>query len=559
MVVNNSAYDTDSPCVVFGGDQCEENKLRGCLDTCVEEDEDEHSGSSCEMNETLSPGSSDVVCDKNEVGESHCVDENEECEEPVLGETKLEKQESSGLSEIEMMKERFSKLLLGEDMSGCGNGVCTALAISNAITNLCATLFGQIWRLEPLRPEKKSMWRREMEWLLCVSDYIVELIPSWQTYPDGSKLEVMTSRPRSDLYVNLPALRKLDNMLLEILDSFEKMEFWYVDQGIQALETDSSPSFGKVAPRQKEKWWLPVPRVPTGGLSENARKHLQNKRDATNQILKASMAINSITLADMDVPESYMEALPKNAKGSLGDLIHRYISSEHFSPECLLDCLDLSSEHQALEIANRVEASIYIWRRKNNTKPPTHMMSRSFSKSSWDKVKDLVADADKRETLADRAESLLLCLRQRFPALPQTTLDMSKIQYNKDVGKSILESYSRVLESLAFNIAARIDDLLYVDDLTKHSDKLSSISNRDIVSKTIVGKPYTLHTATTPYRTAFTTPSLSPGRLDSPKKVLTDYIAIDPKGKNYASQVVRSNSFSGRTREALQKMGLAPS
>ncbi|GJU36049.1 Rop guanine nucleotide exchange factor 7-like protein [Tanacetum coccineum] len=44
---------------------------------------------------------------------------------------------------------------------------------------------------------------------------------------------------------------------------------------------------------------------------------------------------------------------------------------------------------------------------------------------------DLVADADKRETLADRAESLLLCLRQRFPALPQTTLDMSKIQYNK--------------------------------------------------------------------------------------------------------------------------------
>lgn len=39
--------------------------------------------------------------------------------------------------ETEMMKERFSKLLLGEDMSGCGNGVCTALAISNAITNLC--------------------------------------------------------------------------------------------------------------------------------------------------------------------------------------------------------------------------------------------------------------------------------------------------------------------------------------------------------------------------------------------------------------------------------------
>lgn len=95
------------------------------------------------------------------------------------------------------------------------------------------------------------------------------------------------------------------------MDSFEKMEFWYVDQGIQALETDGSSSLCKVVPRQKEKWWLPVPRVPTGGLCETARKNLQSKRDSTNQILKAAMAINSITLADIDVPESYLESLPK--------------------------------------------------------------------------------------------------------------------------------------------------------------------------------------------------------------------------------------------------------
>ena len=46
----------------------------------------------------------------------------------------------NGVIEIELMKERFAKLLLGKDMSGCGNGVCTALAISNAITNLCGML-----------------------------------------------------------------------------------------------------------------------------------------------------------------------------------------------------------------------------------------------------------------------------------------------------------------------------------------------------------------------------------------------------------------------------------
>ncbi|KAM3204931.1 hypothetical protein P3L10_028341 [Capsicum annuum] len=137
-----------------------------------------------------------------------------------------------------MMKERFSKLLLGEDMSGCGNGVCTALAISNAITNLWATLFG--------------------------------------------KLEVMTSRPRSDLYINLPALHKLDNMLIEILDSFRSTEFWYVDKGILAPESDGSSCFRNPLPRQEEKWWLPVPRVPPGGLSENARRELQHRRDCTN-------------------------------------------------------------------------------------------------------------------------------------------------------------------------------------------------------------------------------------------------------------------------------------
>lgn len=35
-----------------------------------------------------------------------------------------------------MIKDKFAKLLLGEDMSGGGKGVASALALSNAITNL---------------------------------------------------------------------------------------------------------------------------------------------------------------------------------------------------------------------------------------------------------------------------------------------------------------------------------------------------------------------------------------------------------------------------------------
>lgn len=37
------------------------------------------------------------------------------------------------------MKEKFAKLLLGEDMSGGGKGVSSAQALSNAITNLAGS------------------------------------------------------------------------------------------------------------------------------------------------------------------------------------------------------------------------------------------------------------------------------------------------------------------------------------------------------------------------------------------------------------------------------------
>ncbi|CAL5210939.1 unnamed protein product [Lathyrus oleraceus] len=391
--------------------------------------------------------------------------------------------------EIEMMKERFAKLLLGEDMSGCGNGVATALAISNAITNLCATIFGQLWRLEPLSSEKKAMWQREMEWLLCVSDHIVEFKPSWQTFPDGRKFEVMTCRPRSDLYINLPALRKLDNMLLEILDDFVNTEFRYVDQGVMASDEDGLSSFHRSVQRQEEKWWLPVPQIPPCGLHENSRKQLQNKRDCANQISKAAMAINNSTLDEMQVPDTYLEALPKTARTSLGDVIYRYITSDNFSPESLLASLEISSEHEAIKIANRVEASIHIWRKKNNLKP-VNRATRSSSRSSWEMFKDLIVEGDKSEMLKERGESLILSLKQHFPFLPQTSLDVSKIQCNKDVGKSILESYSRVLESLASNIVARIDDVLYVDDLTKHSDEFSSLSKVGVIPRTSISVPY---------------------------------------------------------------------
>ncbi|KAL1362312.1 hypothetical protein HN51_010579 [Arachis hypogaea] len=421
------------------------------------------------------------------------------------------------LSEVEMMKERFAKLLLGEDMSGGGKGVCTALAISNAITNLSATVFGELWRLEPLAPQKKAMWRREMEWLLCVSDSIVELVPSVQQFPGGGTYEVMATRPRSDLYINLPALKKLDGMLLGMLDGFQDTKFWYVDRGIllgDSKECDDaySPGRGRTSVRQEEKWWLPSPKLPPNGLCEDDRKRLQQCRDCTNQILKAAMAINSSVLAEMEIPGAYIESLPKNGKACLGEIIYRYITADQFSPECLLDCLDLSSEHHTLDVANRIEAAVHVWRLKDHKK---HLNTVKARRSWGGKVKGLVADGggDKNHSLAQRADTLLQSLKHRFPGLPQTALDMAKIQYNKDVGQSILESYSRVMESLAFNIMARIDDVLYVDDSIKRCAAAESISlfNRGgfgglPIQKRMTPSPFSIQH--TPYASPpFATPS----------------------------------------------------
>ncbi|XP_058745026.1 rop guanine nucleotide exchange factor 14-like [Vicia villosa] len=117
-------------------------------------------------------------------------------------------------SDIEAMKEKFSKLLLGEDVTGGTKGIATALALSNAITNLAVTVFGELWKLEPLSEERKCKWRRELDWLLSPTNYMVELVPAKQNNANGRIFEIMTPKARADIHMNLPALQKLDSMLI---------------------------------------------------------------------------------------------------------------------------------------------------------------------------------------------------------------------------------------------------------------------------------------------------------------------------------------------------------
>lgn len=126
------------------------------------------------------------------------------------------------------------------------------------------------------------------------------------------------------------------------------------------------------------------------------------------------------------------------------------------------------------------------------------------------------------------------------------------------------------MESLAFNIMARIDDLLYVDDVTKHSDQFSSISKVGMIAHKGAQISYSVPIPSTPYKTAFTTPNFSPAQLISPargerspfvtsskipqrgsgvKKVLTDFLSIDTKGNDYQSPNEKPDSISNTAHE----------
>ncbi|VAH22764.1 unnamed protein product [Triticum turgidum subsp. durum] len=349
------------------------------------------------------------------------------------------------VADMDMVKEKFSKLLLGEDMSGSGKGVSSALALSNAITNLAASVFGEQRRLQPMAPEQKARWTKEIDWLLSVADFIVEFVPSRQVAEDGSTMEVMITQQRRDLLMNVPALRKLDGMLLDYLDSFsDKQEFWYVKKN------DNESEKGDAA-EQSDKWWLPTVKVPPEGLSDSTRRWLHHQKELVNQVLKATMAINANVLMEMDIPEAYMETLPKNGKSTLGDSMYKLITDDYFDPEELIATVDLSNEYNIVDLKNRIEASVVIWQKK---------MQRD---GKWGHG----VSHEKRGRFEGRAENVLLLLKHRFPGISQSALDISKIQYNRDVGSAILESYSRTLESLAYTVMSRIEDVLHADALAQ--------------------------------------------------------------------------------------------
>ena len=78
---------------------------------------------------------------------------------------------------------------------------------------------------------------------------------------------------------------------------------------------------------------------------------------------------------------------------------HVMLGDDKFSLEFLLDTLNISSEHDLLAMADRVETFMCVWRCK---------VSGSSNKLPWNKINELAADDDDKEVmLANKAVELL--------------------------------------------------------------------------------------------------------------------------------------------------------
>ncbi|KAJ0970949.1 hypothetical protein J5N97_018908 [Dioscorea zingiberensis] len=370
------------------------------------------------------------------------------------------------MSDVDTMKERFAKLLLGEDVSGGAHGISTALALSNAITNLSVSVFGELWKLEPLSEERKSRWRREIDWLLFPTNYMVELVPAKQNGANGRMLEIMTTKARPDVHVNIPALQKLDSMLIDVLDSMVDTEFWYAEEGSKSEGRNRS-----TGTMSSKKWWLPSPRVPESGLSPSQRKRLGFQGKLVHQVLKAAKSINEQVLLQMPVPASVRDTLQKSAKASLGGDLYHVVTAEFSSLEESMLSLNLKSEHCVLETINRLEAAVITWKQRISE----DANKRASVRYPWYSKRGFGSELESMEMALERAEMLIQLLKMRFPNLPQSFIDVTKVRNNKDVGHSIVEAYSRVLVSVAFSILSRIGDILQEDDLKKPTTPIATL------------------------------------------------------------------------------------
>lgn len=130
-IINSYSYDNES--------------RTSMVDGCPTDSMDEDVSSSSSSKDAFGSFSSQWLMNKSE---EYCPTKCEIVKSPNHFSDREKPAYTIQFSDVETMKERFAKLLLGEDISGGCKGHSTALALSNAITNLAGKTISCTYRPE---------------------------------------------------------------------------------------------------------------------------------------------------------------------------------------------------------------------------------------------------------------------------------------------------------------------------------------------------------------------------------------------------------------------------
>lgn len=95
--------------------------------------------------------------------------------------------------------------------------------------------------------------------------------------------------------------------------------------------------------------------------------------------------------------------------------------------------LRLVTERAALEIFNRLEASIYVWKERVTDQASS---GKSPVRAMWSLVRDSLSEISRIELLINRAERLNDQIKSKYTNFTQSFLDATKIKYGKVNGIS---------------------------------------------------------------------------------------------------------------------------
>lgn len=128
----------------------------------------------------------------------------------------------------------------------------------------------------------------------------------------------------------------------------------------------------------------------------------------------------------------------------------------------------------------------------------------------------------------------------------------------QDVGLAILEGYSRILESLAFTVMSRIEDVLYADSVAQNPSLAEASGNYSTDSSPLTGavrSPKTMEDAETPTLSDFMGWHVDQGETEKKNNISPKGNAEElPKGESEKIMTKLANIVTNKKISYIEKL-----